>query len=70
MTIKQTYTQNNKHKTILTQSLFIEMPVSKMQRAVMYMCVKGIDFISFYDCSLVFWKFSERVIIFVFFFIL
>jgi hypothetical protein len=34
----------------------------------MYFCVKGIDFVSFYDCSIRFWNCSDSVVFFIFHF--
>ena len=35
----------------------------------MYLCVRGIDFTSFYDCDIIFWNCSDIVVCFVFQFI-
>ena len=37
--------------------------------AVMYLCIKGINFVSFYDFDILFWNCSDSVIYFVFHFI-
>jgi hypothetical protein len=52
------------HKTSLTPSLcFIEVPVSSQ---IMYLCVVGINFASFYNYAIVFWNCSDSVVHFVF----
>ena len=35
----------------------------------MYVCVKGIDFVYFYDYSIRFWKCSDSVVFFIFHFL-
>ena len=37
--------------------------------AVMYLCINGINFVSFYDFDILFWNCSDSVIYFVFHFI-
>jgi hypothetical protein len=38
------------HKTSLTQSLFIDVPVPSLEREQLYTCDRGIDFVSVLCC--------------------
>ena len=49
------------HKTSLTMLSFYTQLVNW---TVVYFCVGGIEFASFYDVSIVYWKYSDRVLFF------
>ena len=53
------------YKTSLTLPLLIEVPVPG-KWAVMCLCVKSIDFASFYHFAACFWNSSDSVVFFVF----
>jgi hypothetical protein len=54
------------HKTSLTPPLFIEVPVKSQKSELSCICVRGIDFVSFYNFSIGLWPCSYSVVCFVF----
>jgi hypothetical protein len=54
------------NKTSLTPPLFIQVPLSSQE----CLCLRGIDFASFYDFSIGIWKCSDSVVLFAFHFML
>jgi hypothetical protein len=50
------------HKTSLKPPLFIEVPIPKW--AIMYLCVRGIDFAFLYDFDFLLWNCSDIVVFF------
>ena len=54
------------YKTSLTPPLFIEVPVKSQKSELSCICVRGIDFVSFYDFSIGLWPCSYSVVFFVF----
>ena len=55
------------HKTGLTPTIFIEVSRYQARKgAVMYQCVRGIHFVSYYCCSNGFRHCSDSVVVFVF----
>ena len=58
------------HKTSLAPSLFTEVPVPRWKVSGFVFVSYGMAFVCFYDCSIVLWNQSDRVVVFVFHFIL
>jgi hypothetical protein len=50
------------HKTSLTPPLFIEVPVPCQESERSCICVRGIEFATFYDFSVGIWKCSDNVV--------
>ena len=53
------------HKTSLTPSRFIEVPVPSQESSRSYLCVRDIDFASFHDLF-GFWNYFDGVVFFCF----